>query len=820
MQRIITLFSLVMCVVLVNAQTIIKGQLLDSLTNQGEPYATVRVCKEKQMDKPVAMAVSDMDGNFSVSVNQKGELIVLFSSVGRATVKRNISVGAEKEINLGKVFFSDDENALAGVEVVALKPVIRMEADKMTYSVEDDSEAKAQTILDVLRKVPMVVVDGQDNITVNGSSSFKVYLDGKPNPMLSSNASQIFKAMPASMVKSIEVVTNPGAKYDAEGAGGILDIKLAATNGGNSGNGNESFNGYNGSVTLTGGNRGLGANVYVAGQQGKFTYNANGGYNYMKNGAVEVDMNRDNNGSAINYHQSTENSVPFANGSIALGYELDSLSTVNASFGLTKFQMTNDGNPTTTMKGGYYGNGFTYGGRQKNTIGNNSFNGSVDYQHFFSNARTSSITVTYQLNANPSKNDSWTTFDNVPTEAIGLVDLTNRNSIGRMSTVEHVAQADLVTKLNAHSTLNSGLKYANRTSASDMDFYNEDVLDANQSTDYENTDQIGAAYAELANTWNKCSLKTGLRYEHTWQNVEFHEGKGDNFSKNYGNLVPSLSTSYSLMPGSSVGLNYNMRISRPGITYLNPYVDQSDPTALTYGNENLEVEKSHNISAVFNFFSPILIMNATLTQTFANGGIEQYSFFKDNKLNTTYGNIVNKRITALNIFASMPLSKSTRFVFNGGTSYNDFRSETLDTKNSAWQRNGMFSLQQTLPKQWNMSATVISNSSRYTLQGHSSGFNMGILSVTKKLFDDRLTLTASGVTGLSKGGKLHFDQYSEGKDFSNKMSVSVPVTRVMVNVIWNFGNTKKQFQKHQSKVQNDYIENKSSTETIGSAGQM
>ena len=115
---------------------------------------------------------------------------------------------------------------LDAVTVVASKPLVKMETDKMTYNVEQDADAKASTVLDMLRKVPMVTVDGQDNITVNGSSSFKVYVDGKPNPMFSANPSQIFKAMPATMVKNIEVITNPGAKYDAEGTGGVLNIVL------------------------------------------------------------------------------------------------------------------------------------------------------------------------------------------------------------------------------------------------------------------------------------------------------------------------------------------------------------------------------------------------------------------------------------------------------------------------------------------------------------------------------------------------------------------------------------------------------------------
>ena len=138
---------------------------------------------------------------------------------------------------------------LNAVTVVASKPLVKMETDKMTYNVQQDADAKASTVLDMLRKVPMVTVDGQDNITVNGSSSFKVYVDGKPNPMFSANPSQIFKAMPATMVKNIEVITNPGAKYDAEGTGGVLNIVLnkQAVNGGG---GSDLSNGYNGTSVL------------------------------------------------------------------------------------------------------------------------------------------------------------------------------------------------------------------------------------------------------------------------------------------------------------------------------------------------------------------------------------------------------------------------------------------------------------------------------------------------------------------------------------------------------------------------------------------
>ena len=147
--------------------------------------------------------------------------------MGRKEIVRRVQLTeAGGIIDLGNLLVQDDTKQLKGVEVVAQKPLVKMETDKMTYDVQSDNDVKTNTVLDMLRKVPMVTVDGQDNITVNGQGSFKVYVDGKPNVMFSSNPSQIFKAMPASAVKSIEVVTNPGAKYDAEGVGGVLNIVM------------------------------------------------------------------------------------------------------------------------------------------------------------------------------------------------------------------------------------------------------------------------------------------------------------------------------------------------------------------------------------------------------------------------------------------------------------------------------------------------------------------------------------------------------------------------------------------------------------------
>ena len=816
MKRLIILFALCIYILSVSAQTTVKGTLADSLTHAGEPYATIRIYKEGDDAKPAYMAVTDAEGSFAQEIKADGNYTIVFSSVGHNSVRRSFNISGQKEVDLGTVLTGDDTATLGAVEVVAQKPIVKMEADKMTYSVADDSDSKTMTVLDILRKVPMVTVDGQDNISVNGSSAFKIYVDGKPNPMFSKNASQIFKAMPASMVSSIEVITNPGAKYDAEGAGGILDIKMASSQ--SRGASQEQMNGYNGSLTAQAGNRQQGLTAFVAGQQGKFRYNADVSGNYIDNGNVSVDMFRkQNDGSMMNMSTTSKNKVKSLWGQFSVGYDIDPLSSVNASFGLSKFSVTNNSYPTTRFSNGVYGKGFEYKSFSKDNFNYLSANASVDYQRFFNADHSSSLTITYQFNNNPGDNDNETQMF---TEGItqSIVDLTSRTSYGHTNTIDHTAQLDLVNKLSEHQTLNSGLKYSNRTGTSDSKFYRAGKYEDALSTDYSNRDQIGAVYAELDNHWTTISAKVGLRYEQTWQSVEFRKGHGSNFNKNYGNLVPSVTLSKTLGMGKSIGATYNMRISRPGITYLNPYVDRSRTAAITYGNTALTVEKSHNFGLVYNYYSPKLMMNANLKQTFTNGGIEQYSFFDGNTLNTTYGNIVDRRITSLNIFASWSMTNTTRVTFNGGASYHYLRSKTLDMKNDGLQTNGMLSVQQTLPKKWTASLILIANAKTYTLQGYNSGFNIGVVSLSKSLLNNKLSVSVNGITGLSKGGKIHIDQHATGKDFTTTTNISVPLTRITATITWKFGNTKKQFRKHESKVGNDYIEKKNANESIGTAG--
>ena len=156
-----------------------------------------------------------------------------------------------------------DTLQLQDVEVVTMRQLVKTLDDRLSYNVQADPEARTSTLLDVLRRVPLVSVDGQDNVRVNGSSSFKIYKNGHPDPALSSNPKEVLRAMPASVIKRIEVITEPGARYDAEGATAILNIVTVE---------GMRIEGVNGTVSASINTFGSpNASAYVAARAGKFT---------------------------------------------------------------------------------------------------------------------------------------------------------------------------------------------------------------------------------------------------------------------------------------------------------------------------------------------------------------------------------------------------------------------------------------------------------------------------------------------------------------------------------------------------------------------
>jgi len=815
-------FSLTICLFIwvipttIHAQkTVLRGVLVDSLSHEAEPYATIRVTAKKKPETPIAMAITDMLGRFEQELNGKGDYYILFSSVGKANVTLPFTLKGEAELDLGEIYIKDDVLQLQGVEIIAQKPLVKMEVDKMSYSVADDIDSKSNTVLDMLRKVPMVTVDGNDNITVNGSGSFKVYMDGKPNMMMSNNPAEIFKNMPAASIKNIEVITNPGARYDAEGVGGVLNLITERTQATNS-----QMSGYNATLRGMANNNGVGGGFYFNAQQGKLSLSVNGNLMHRKMKDMKVQTSREQTGTSDNimmsYAQSGDTDFNMKMGNVNLGYEIDSLRLLTASFGLMGFGNGSDFQSQTNMTGGLYGTSFGYSGHNDSDNDRTSINGSIDYQRTFAGNKDKMLTLSYLISTSPNNSDNYNLYDT--NEENLFLNLVDRYTDAYRNTVENTFQIDYTTPIGKGQTLDVGAKYILRNNTSDSKYYtninDQYEYDPQSSLKYKNNNDILAGYMEYSLKQTQWSAKAGLRYEHTWQDVTYKLGQGTDFKLDYSNLVPSANIGYTIDQKQNIGLTYNMRISRPGIGLLSPYIDNSDPTAISYGNTNLEPEKAHNISLVYNRFTYKWMMNITLRQSICNNAIEGYSFYKDNILNSTYGNIVKNSQSQLTAFINWNASPKTRFTLNGAGSYNSIKSNQLELSNSGWQANLMLGYQQTLPWNIRLSMNLMTSSKSYNLQGWSSGFNAMMGSLSRTFLQERLSVSLSGMTNLSGSG-MELKSYSQGKDFISRSVTTVPIRNIGVSVSYTFGKKLTLKQTKRSIINTDIKDSQSQSEDIG-----
>ena len=817
MKKTVILLVTLLAALTASAQEIrtVKGVVLDSLTRQGEPAAILQFFKVDDDSKAVAFTTTAEDGTFSHTFDVKGEYYLLFSNLGRKEVRRYFKINGEEVIDLGEILVQDAAEMLKAGTVTAMRTLVKMEVDKMTYNVEDDVDAKTATVLDMLRKVPMVSVDGQDNISVNGSSSFQVYVDGKPNQMMSQNASMVFKMMPASSVKSIEVVTNPGVRYDAEGVGGVLNITTnkAATGG------QSVADGMYGTVRGMASTRGYGGGLFGSMQKGKFALSAN--FNAMQQGSkgTVTDVTRvQDNGFSTNTHTTSDMSMPMLMGNLSASYDIDDQNLVSATVGLMHFGNNNTSGIVNTMLAAPGADPLTYTGTTESLSTRNNISVGADYQHLWADVPGRSLTLSYQFNGAPSVNNTLNTFNG---EIAGF-DLTDRKTDGVTGSTDHTIQTDFTTPLGNLFTLSTGAKYLDRHNSSDQLNYIWDgtkfVSNAAGSLTYDFYNRIGAGYTELSGTFGSFGVKAGVRYEHTWQAYS-SSAQDKTFTVNYGSLVPTASLQWSPSATQNIGISYNMRISRPGISYLNPYVDTSDPTALTYGNTDLDVERGHNVSLVYSAYTPKVMVNATLRYSYTGNGISQYSFYDENNLlNTTYGNIVASNSVGLNAYLMINPTNKTRIMVNGGLTYNDLRSAQLGQQNSGWAYNLMLGGQQTLPWDLRLSANVIMMGNNVNLQGTSTGISMAMAGLTKTFLDDRLSLSVNGMLPLAKGFEMSMSSHTVGNGFTTDMSTVIPMRQITFQVSWTFGKQGNySAKKARRTIQNeDQLNSTTTAESMGS----
>ena len=800
----------------------IKGVLLDSLTQEGEPYATIKIVKKEAPANALKMLVTDMKGKFQEKVPGTGNFVMTISSIGRNTIVKDFTVKAgEKLVDFGTLYITDASNELGQVEVVAQKPLVKADIDKIEYNVQDDPDSKSNSVLEMLRKVPLVTVDGEDNIKVNGSSSFKVYVNGKPNNMMSNNPTEVLKSMPANSIKHIEVITNPGPKYDAEGVGGILNIVTVGSG----------LEGYTATFSGNVSNMGAGGGLFGTVKSGKLTVSARYNYNYNDRPRSYSGGNRRTVGditegsSDLDYDGSSKGHGNFQSGSMEASYEIDTLRLVSMSFGLW-----GGGNNSTSINNtlatapGTSNELYRYvsDGRSKSSW--YSIDGGVDYQRMF-HVKDRMFTLSYKINTSPQTSDSYSTYNDMHA-ATDWEDFLKRlydlNNDGSQNTTEHTFQADYTTPIGKIHKLEAGAKYILRDNSSEDDRYERQigttgdyVLDEEHSSHYKHQNDILAAYMGYGLRVKKISGRLGVRYEHTKQEVKYLLGKGDNFNKNFDDVVPSASIGYKLTDMSNLRFGYNMRIYRPGIWYLNPYLNDSNPTNISQGNSHLDSEKSHSFNLSYSNFTQKFNINLSARYSFTNNSIEQVTEqVKDTEiaglqnptgkevLYSTYQNIGKSRNASLSGYVNWNATSNTRIYANLYGNYT-YMEGANGLKNDGWNLFAYGGAQQSLPHDWRISLNVYGQTPWIMLQGKGSSFFDYGLSVNKSFLNKRLTLSAFASNFFKKYTSP--TSSIEGVGFTQDSWNRYTRQRFGVSVSYRIGELKASVKKAARTISNDDV---------------
>lgn len=799
----------------------VKGCVVDSLSKESIPYATLRIVLASSSRKDVKLSTCDENGNFVEMINLPGDYVLTIQSVGKQTVNKYFRIdGRQKEINLGNLSMKENVQKIKGITVTAQKPLVKVDIDKLTYNMEDDPESKTNNTLDMLRKVPLVTVDSDDKIQLKGSSNYKIFLNGKPSNLLSSgNASEALKSMPANSIKNIEVITDPGAKYDAEGIGGIINIITVRNK----------LQGYTGTVRANASSFGtFGAGGYLSMKVNKLGLIANYGYNNRNTPWYDSRTIRETEHDVIAANKPTrlieegrsKNRAPFHYGFLEASYELDSLNLL--SIGANLFRGNSnikseldarldmiDGKDTSRIYG------YHRDSRFKNNFGSADVN--VDFQHT-GNRKNEYLTLSYRFSHSPNDNDNHTELSEV--ENYYLEEYFPQWNINDASTTEHTAQVDYTTPAWKNHTMEGGVKYINRQSKSETleQIYRtssetwEDVSEKNSR--FKHTQHIYAAYLGYQIKFKKLGLKLGLRGEGTNLNAKFAKTPDMNFNVDYFDIVPNVAFAYQLDMTSQVRIGYNMRIQRPGISYLNPYIDNTNPQAVTQGNPNLESEKSNNFDLNFGKFGRKFSINTSLYYTYINNSIERYSEIADFPVSdprsqyngvlwNSYGNIGKKSQVGLFVYGNLSPAKFVRIFLNGGIDYTDLESKTRSLKNNGFAGRIIAGSQFSLPKDFSINLQGGYFSPTIMLQGEQSPFYFAGINIGKSFFKKKLSVSVSMQNPFWKTMKM--EMTTTGDHFFYVSTNWRNSREFRLSISYRFGTLKEKIKKVRRSIKNDDV---------------
>lgn len=553
-------------------------------------------------------AITDVDGKYALDDMPGGTYTLKASSVGFENYTQETVILLENKA-MPDITLTEKKGELKEVTIQAQKPFIEVKADKIVVNVENSIVSAGSSVMDVLQRSPGVHVDNNDNISLKGKQGVVIWIDGKPTPMQGADLATVLRGMPSGSVDKIELISNPGARFDAAGSAGIINIKTKK----------DQRMGVNGTATINYGQGkypkyGAGLTLNYRNKRFNVYANYNYAYRYWFNHLMLnrrfLDTTSGNEGRQLfRYNQDNYALFNFSNhvASTGVDYSISDATTIGAAFSIStnNFAPKAD-NVSQALNGSdqlLYN--FNTTGRHENAYYNYAAN--LNLRHNFdSSGRTLSVDADYATFGNTSRQNFVTTYK-APDGSTYQPDYYLKSKLKGVTRIESV-KADYVHPVSPSLRLEAGVKSSFAQADNEPLFYemvgSDYVLDAKRSNHFIYKENINAAYINLNKEWKKWSSQLGLRVENTnanWEQVTTSQ----QYDTSYTQLFPSMAFQYHLSPKQDLGVTFSRRIERPNYQQLNPFKYFIDKTTYREGYPYLQpasfysVELSHTFNQRF-----------------------------------------------------------------------------------------------------------------------------------------------------------------------------------------------------------------------------
>ncbi len=718
----------------------IVGTVIDDVSKDPIPYATIALI-DPATSKPVDGTVADDQGKFEIKNIAAGNYKVSISFIGYQTFDVASVEIKEKgnEVNLGTVTLDAATQELDEVVVQGQRSLIEEKVDRTVYNAENDQTTKGGDATDVLRRVPLLSVDLDGNVSLRGSQNIKVLIDNKPSTITATSIGDALKQIPADQIKSVEVITSPSARYDAEGTGGIINIITKKNKMQGSSLGVDTSVGTRGANLGLNGSLRKGKMAFTLGGFGRTGYNINGSF---KN--TQLTNNTDGTQTLTTQQADTRTNMLFGRYSLGWDYDINKYNWVSGSvqYGTFNFRNAQDRLFSETYLDD------TFQDSSVRDVHMDNLSGTVDlslsYIHTTDKPRQEfSLMTLYSRNSR--------TNDFVNNILNQNNDIESRLKNENLSYNQEITvQADYSTPIGTgeKQMLEFGGKEIMRTVSSDYQYFSAPDSDGeyvpvtndrlNNVFNYQQN--VTAGYVSYTLNLNKFSLMPGVRYEYTTIDANFQD-KEQVELPSYGILVPSLNASMKTKSGDMIKAAYNRRIQRPSLEFLNPNLQASNPLNITQGNPDLEPEYTNNYELSYGTFIKNSSVNFSAFMRNTTGSIQPVrSVIGQDTILTTYQNIGQTNNYGMSIFAN--ISISNKFSLNGGTDIyyavleNNVTDPLYNASNEGWVMSGRVFGNYTFAPTWGLQFFSFYRGRQVQLQGYQGGFGIYSLSV-KKDFNDK-----------------------------------------------------------------------------------